>query len=226
MFQIAAEIVLDDEVALVNRRDEGQLVHVLEDGAVLVVHDDAGGVAPGEPADSGEVAPLRHLLDGEIEFVARDKIDRGRSFEARFRLDRDLGPDHADLQARLERLERLGRFDIDGERRGRGVQHHEIAVHGLGRDVVEFEAVRRRVDELGAFNERGRLGEPGRVPERLDLAAHLIARAGAPVEAVEGWRLQEQRPHHVNEPPGQPPKPLPQPSGSGGLSSLPANSES
>jgi hypothetical protein len=76
------------------------------------------------------------------------------------------------------------------------MQHHEVAVHGLGRDVLEFEPVGRRVDKLRAVNERGGLGEPGRVPERLNLAAHLITRAGAPVEAVEGWRLQKQRPHH------------------------------
>ena len=188
--------------------------------------DDPVRVAPRQAGDAAEVASLGDFLDREIEFFARDEVDGRRSLEALLGLDRDLGPDHADLQARLDRLERLGCSDVDGERRGRGVQHHEIAVHGLGRDVVEFEAVGRRVDELGAFNERGGLGEPGRVPERLDLATHLIARAGAPVEAVEGWRLQEQRPHHVNEPPGQPPKPLPQPSGSGGLSSLPANSES
>src|SRR5260370_2362296 len=100
MFKIAAEIVLDDEVALVNRRDEWQFVHVLEDGAVLVVHDDAGGVAPGEPADAAEVAPLRYLLDGEIEFVARDKIDRRRSFEARFPLRCDLWPRPSALPAR------------------------------------------------------------------------------------------------------------------------------
>src|SRR5262249_60733165 len=92
VFEIAAEIILDHQVALINWRDEGQLVHVLEDGAVLVVHDDAVGVAPGEPGDAPEVAPLRHLLDGEIELVAREKIDRRRRLQARRRLDAYLGP--------------------------------------------------------------------------------------------------------------------------------------
>ncbi len=44
--------------------------------------------------------------------------------------------------------------------------------------------------------KRRRLGEPGRIPERADLAPRLIARAGAAVEAVEGRRMQKQGLHH------------------------------
>ena len=146
--QIAAEIILDDEIAFVDRRDERKLVHVLQYRAVGVVDDDAISVAPGEPGDAREVAPLGHILDGEIELIAGDEIDHGRSLQARLRLDRDLRPDHADLQTRLERLERLGGAHVDGERRRRGMHHDEVATGGLGRDVGELEPVRRRVDEL------------------------------------------------------------------------------
>src|SRR5262245_1368374 len=45
VLEIADEIVLDDEVAFIDRRYEAQHVHVLEDWAVLVVHDDAIGFA-------------------------------------------------------------------------------------------------------------------------------------------------------------------------------------
>src|SRR4029450_2915298 len=103
MQQIADEIILDDEIALVHRRDERQLVHVLQHRAVLVVYDGAVAVAPGEPGDAVEVASFGDLLDGEIELVAGDKIDRRRRLQARLRLDGDLGPDHADLQAPLWR---------------------------------------------------------------------------------------------------------------------------
>ena len=41
VFQIADEIVLDCEVALVDRRDEGQRIHVLQDRPVGVVDDHA-----------------------------------------------------------------------------------------------------------------------------------------------------------------------------------------
>ncbi len=92
-----AEIILDHEIALVDRRDEGQVVHVLQHRAVLVVHDNAVGVAPRQAGDAGEATPLGNFFDGEIELVAGDEIDRGRGFQTRLRLDRDLRPDHADL---------------------------------------------------------------------------------------------------------------------------------
>ena len=81
---------------------------------------------------------------------------------------------------------------IGGERRSGRMQHHEIVFGGVGRDVLEFQPVRRRIDELRAFDQRGGLRQPRRIPERLDLAARLIARARAAVETVERRRLQEE----------------------------------
>ena len=65
-----------------------------------------------------------------------------------------------------------------------------------GSDVGEAEPVRRRVDQLGALDQRGGLRQPGRIPERLDLAPVLIARAGSAIEALERRRLQKQGLHH------------------------------
>ena len=62
-----------------------------------------------------EFAALGDFLDGEIEFVAGDEIDRGRTLQARLRLDRDLGADEADFQPRICRLERLDDADIGGK---------------------------------------------------------------------------------------------------------------
>ena len=61
----------------------------------------------------------------------------------------------------------------------------------LRNDVLERQTVRRRIDQLRAFDQRRRLCEPGRIPERAHLALHLIAGAGAAVEAVEGRRVQK-----------------------------------
>ena len=63
MPEIAAEIILDDEIALVDGGDERKLVHVLQHRAILVVHDVPSAVAPGEPGDAGEVTTLRDFLD-------------------------------------------------------------------------------------------------------------------------------------------------------------------
>ena len=73
------------------------------------------------------------------------------------------------------------------------MHHAELVGPGERAHIVEREAVGRRVDQAGARHERGRLGEPGRIPERSDLAPSLVPRAGAPVEAVEGGRVQEER---------------------------------
>ena len=66
-----------------------------------------------------------------------------------------------------------------------GVHHHEIAVPDLRDDVLEFKIVRRRIDQFRAFDERGRLRQPSRIPERAHFALHLITSAGAAVETVE-----------------------------------------
>ena len=42
-------------------------------------------------------------------------------------------------------------------------------------DVLEFQAMGRRIDKFGAVDQSGRLSEPSRVPE-VDFAAHLVAR--------------------------------------------------
>src|SRR5690349_20480884 len=79
VLQIADEVILDLEVALVDLADEGQLVHVLEDGALGIVHDGAGIIAIAEAVDAVEAAPLGDFLDGEVELVAADEIERRRS---------------------------------------------------------------------------------------------------------------------------------------------------
>src|SRR5256885_14284511 len=76
MLEVADEVILDLEVALIDLGDEGQLVHVLEDGAVPIMGDRAGDIAIGNPVDFVEGEPVGNLLDGEIELVARDEVDR------------------------------------------------------------------------------------------------------------------------------------------------------
>ena len=88
-------------------------------------------------------------------------------------LDRDLGADEADLEIRIERLHRLGRLHVAQEGWRGGVQHEQLILPRIGRDIGEAQPVRRRVDQLRVGNERGRLGEPGRIPERADLAFRI-----------------------------------------------------
>jgi len=53
----------------------------------------------------------------------------------------------------------------------------------------DVDVVRRAIEELGAGNERGGLGEPGGIPIAGDFAPSLVARAGAAVETIKTrWR--------------------------------------
>src|SRR5207245_10740112 len=83
----------------------------------------------------------------------------------------------------------------DGGDGGRArVETGQLVAARERRHVVEREAGGGGGDEAAAGHERRGLREPGRIPERADLAAGLIARAGAAVEALERWWMQEQRP--------------------------------
>ena len=115
MPQIADEIIVDIEIAFVDRRDERQEVHIFQDRALVVVNDDAGRIAIGQAGDLAPGPVFRHLLDGEIELVARDKIDRRRCLQAAVGIDRDLGADKSGLQARVHRFQRLDGRDVRGK---------------------------------------------------------------------------------------------------------------
>ena len=72
MHQVADEVVLDAQVALVDIGHEWQLVHVLQDRAILVVHDATGAIAVGDAVDAA-IAALGDLLAGEVELVRATK---------------------------------------------------------------------------------------------------------------------------------------------------------
>src|ERR1700739_3655481 len=168
---------------------------MLEYGAIAVVHDRAARPAEAEPVDLVPAASLGDLKDREIKLLTRDKVESGGRRETLLWLHCDLGADHADLKLRVGVLQRFGDSDIGGEGRGRGVQHREFVFARERQHVVELEARRWRVDQLAAWNEGSRLGQPGRIPERADLAPCLVTRAGAAIEAVERRRVEEQGLH-------------------------------
>ena len=137
------------------------------------------------PSTEAQSRPSAISFDGEVELVARDEIDRGALAQAFVGLHRDLGADEADLQRGVGVLQRGGDLHVGGEGRRRGVDHAQLEVACLGGDGVEADARGRRVDQLAVRHQRGRLGEPGRIPEAADLPPRLVARASAPVEPVE-----------------------------------------
>ncbi len=156
--QVADEVVLDAEVAFVDFGDEGELVHVFQHGALLVVDDFVVGIAVGDAVDGGPGAVFGDFLDGEVEFIAGDEVDGGAALEGFGGLDGDLGADHADFEAGFGVFEGGGDFDVAGEAGGAGVHDDEVVLFGLVDDGVHAEARGWGVDEFGAFDEGGGLG--------------------------------------------------------------------
>src|ERR1700736_1992309 len=78
------------------------------------------------------------------------------------------------------------------------MQHHEIVVPGFFDRPFEVVAMGRSVEQARSWNHPGRIGEPGRIPERPDLAGGLVARARTSIEVVIGGRIEKKRLHHVH----------------------------
>ncbi len=191
MAEVSDRVVLHRQVALVHRRDERETIHVLEDGPFGVAHH-APVRTVGEPGDMVEGPSLRHFLDGEIEFAARREVDGAAHPESRFGPHGDRGAHHADKEPRILGLQGLRHLEVARERGRARVHDAEVVVSRARANVIKGEPIGGRIDEPGARNERGGLSQPRRIPEGADLAPGLIARAGAPVEAIGGRWVQEQ----------------------------------
>ncbi len=191
VLQVADEVVVDLQVALVDRRHEGQLVHVLDHRALPVVFERAVRQAVGQAQDVLERLARGHVLAGVVELLAADEVDGLARAQRAARIDRGLGADHADHHIRLALLQFLGELGVGGERGRAGVDDDQFIVSGDIQRLLHGQAVGRCVEHPAARHQRGGLRQPGRVPERLDLALGLIARARAAVEAVEGRGLEE-----------------------------------
>jgi hypothetical protein len=140
--------------------------------------------------DGGKVATLCDFLDGEIELVARDKVDARRCLQARLRLHRDLRADHANFQARFACLGRLDGPNIGSKGRRRVCSTRSRSAREAGGDILERQSVRRRIVSFEpSTRAAGWAGK--RIPARWNFATHLIPCAGAPVEAVERRCLQK-----------------------------------
>ena len=94
-----------------------------------------------------------------------------------------------------------------GEGGRAGVEDDQLVVAGDGTTSVQVKSAGGASSSTAARHQRRRLGEPGRVPERPDLAPRLVARASAAIEALEGRRVQEERPSARGGLPASPARP-------------------
>lgn len=78
MLQVADEVVLHMQIALVDLCDKRQFVHVFQRGPWSVMDDSARGGPEAEAGDLTERPALRYFLDGEVKLFATDEVHRRR----------------------------------------------------------------------------------------------------------------------------------------------------
>ena len=75
---------------------------------------------------------------------------------------------------------------------GGGEEYKEVEALGDFNGLVCGDVVWRGVEELRTLEHAGGVGQPDRIPVRLDLAGSGPAGTGAAVKVFEGGRIQEQ----------------------------------
>src|SRR5215510_13669038 len=167
-------VVLDAQVAPVHIDDPRQRFHIRE-RTVASVNDLAAWHAVAEPVDLLERMPLAHFLAREVEFEAGDEVDCLRGLQRLLWQDGDVWADEAHHQLRVDIFHRLGGFDVGAEGGGARMDEAQLELLRLLQHCVERHVRRRRIDELTIRHQGGRLGEPGRVPERANFATSLVS---------------------------------------------------
>ena len=173
MLEIADEIVLDLQVALVDRRDEGQRVHVLEDRP----RPRCGGWrrrrrASDSPTMSVQILAVGDFLDGEIEFIAGDEIERrARLSGCRRRSTATLAPIRPTLSFGLAALSASMHFTSEAKDGAEVCRTDQIEILGLRDDLGELVLCGGASISLAVLDQRGGLGQPGRIPERARFRA-------------------------------------------------------
>jgi hypothetical protein len=185
VLQVADKVVLDLEVALVDGRNEGQPIHVLDHRARRVVNDAAVRRPIAQSHDFGVRPVLRDLDAGVVEFLAAAPIDGRRAGQGAGGIDSHFGADHADLDFRVLLFQKRRELRVRRERRRTRMNHNRFIIRSNGERLVDGQPIGGRIDEPASRHHRGRLRQPGRIPERLDFPFRLIAGTGAAVETVE-----------------------------------------
>ena len=187
------------EIVFVDFGDERQLVEFLvgELRAVGVVMNRAV-LAIRDSAYLAPIPALRHFDHRVVELAPPGDVDRGRDLERLLGLRGGMAADEGNDAIGIGGLDRLGRARVHPQRRSRGVEHHEVVVLGFVDRALEVVTVRRSVEQARSRNHPGRVGQPGRIPERPDLARGLVARPRTTVKVLIGRRIQEKRLHHVH----------------------------
>ena len=151
MFQVADEIIFDDEITFVDIDDRREVIHVHDEWPLAVPHGGAVFLIR-DPAHFRQWFAFGDFLDGVIELTPGDKIERARGEYAALRIDRDVRADHADHELRVSSFHCLGDFHIVAERGRTRVQHGQFEIASSSRYIVNPETTGWGIDQATAFD--------------------------------------------------------------------------
>ena len=195
MQQVAIIVLADVEKFVVRREHARHRIPIGDVGALGVLHDRSVRIAVGQPDDRVPRPAFRKLQARVVEVVATDEVDHRVQLERLLRQHRDVRADEPDLRVRIRLFDAARALDVVGQRRGARVHDDQVVPGSNFQDVVRAEAVRRRIHQGAPRDEGRRLGQPGRIPERRDLAFRLITRSRTAVEDDERRRAQKHSLH-------------------------------
>src|SRR5258707_14893474 len=78
------------------------------------------------------------------------------------------------------------------------MDHDQVEALGLSYRLLRRVAMWGRIQQPGSRYKSGRVGQPGWIPERPNLACGLITRTSTSVKVVIGRRIEEQGFHRVH----------------------------
>ncbi len=173
------------DITLVDIDHIGQRIEIGDRRTVRVVHDRPIGTAIRDAQNFVQRLAVGVLDRGVIEFPAHDEIQRRAFLERRFRQRGNVRADEGDFQLRIGCLHGSGQLDVPLKSRRAGEEHQKLELFADLDGLGGIHLVRRGVQQTRALQHSGRVGEPYRIPVRLDFAGGWPARTGATIIVLE-----------------------------------------
>jgi hypothetical protein len=178
------------QVALVNVGNVRQSIQVGERGTVGIM-DYLFILAIRDARYFRQRRAIGEFHDRPVKFAPDHEIDCRSVAQRLLGQGADMRADEGDLEPGVGGLDRRRKFAVTAESRGGSEQYQEFILLADRDRFLGAHVMRRSVEQAGAFQHAGRIGQPDGIPVGFDFAGGGPTRAGASIEIFEGRRIQQ-----------------------------------